>query len=558
MRNRIMHALNGNRRGNLATAPKIQAAVRQEIAKDLKPIKKEVKKANKPRYQVQVKAPRAPVRQATLPGNAAGSMTGNGSGKRIMLSGQSPKTDFERVQLAMALPAAVAPVRYNDGFSVQPTAVANPWEVSPVSFGATSPALPATGDNVMCVFRSSIRSTVRYMSPESITGAPQYDFKGKSNGSPLANQLPSLSWQVKTFAGPTIPLHVPYAVYNTAIGGTQVHGDTMYGHTVDGDCTDPRRFFWLDRGTVTLNFTNTVTDVATTFGADYCDEGGIEENVYFTTASGSAGVATNAAFNVAVAGYYSLWVSCGVAQTTAPYLAINSIKFVIDKSMGCFSHRPLPGFALNFASLKAVRIFAASVQFTNEAAELYRAGKIAGYQVPQSVHWETLIAGGQTGISSSNGAVTMPIDKGIYGFLKQTQPSDFNFLDEYEVFNGSLLDSYAAIMPKSSYLCVYANVASTTGQDAFWTICHGIEYLTSDVWRVIDRTAIPPTVFRTALEKMQLIDQWYENPVHAIAILGRILGIARSITGAVVKFGPRTLKGIEGVHKFIGGNERLS
>jgi len=535
LRNKMQHAIDGN----INTKGKLNPELKKKI--DLK-IKQAIERGRKPKKQILKPSVIRPPKPKRFGTPYSGPNIGGG---QIQVPGSSKADEFERVMLAMMNPMSTLPIRWNDGYSTVPTAIANPWEVTTVDWGSTSPKLAASGDMCGFAFRSLTNASIRYMCPASLSlggGAITYTLKGKNNGS-LASKdaIPATSFTVDLLdVSFKVPLHVPFASYSGSATGTQVHGATWYAKSADGTQGDSRRYYWLQAGdSMALTLHSDVSCNVDTF-LDYYDEGGNEEGVVSVIQSALTTSDSVITVNVVQDGYYAPSM---MNMTGNRRITIVSAKFNLVITNGIWAHRPASGFEANFSTAKAPRVYAVAMMYSNEASEFDAEGKLVGYQFQPGSLWNEVTTFRK--LSASSGSVLKKAKTGIYGYLKPTDVSDFATLNEFETSNGSLLDCYAPVTTHSGYLAVYASVTVSAGQDALWTFAEALDYQTDDTWRPIGRPIYKAAVYKAAIEALQNQQQWFDNPAHFLAIWQGITKAAKAFVGGVNRYGPRTVQLME-------------
>jgi len=441
---------------------------------------------------------------------------------------------LEAVARAMTLPISAPPERYASEYSSLPTAVANPWSLrnAPAIGSATVSqtnfqGMPNT-DGFCAVFRDPQRAAVIY-DPNPTALTQTYAIQGVSNV--IASETnPAFSWVVQA-AIPNTPIYLktPYA---TASSMYTPHGSTVYAGAIRGG---QGRFFWLDRCNVNAQITGSVGTESCTLSLSKWDGDGVSEDTLFATHVLSG--LTSFTIAVTVSGYYCLRLSNSLQDQN---ITINSLQWT--GSSAVFQHLTVQNLSANVGSTDGIRVTAVSLMLTNEASPLNKQGKISGFQEPQGVHWFDFI-GAYSTFASQQGAVTMPIDNGLYGFLKPTQPTDFNMIEKIDIENGIVQDSYWELESQTAFLMMYWQVTLLVGQDFYWTFCHGLEYQTNDTWRPIQSSDADAATYAKAVESLKIFPQFYENPLHWRQIWEGIKQVASDVVNGVMKYGPTVLKG---------------
>jgi hypothetical protein len=450
------------------------------------------------------------------------------------------KNGIERIILTQTMPENSEPVRYSSPYTTLPTAVAPiyrtlpaPW-LGTTTWSSTKQQLPAT-DMMAAVFRCPQRAAIVYDANPSNTNF-QYQWYGCTDSVTVVN--PTASFSTTVFNGQMKYLKTPYAVSLTPTYSP--HETFQYALT---DTSGRPRYIELESTTaVTCTVTGTAS-ASVTMSLTLWTDDGPNENFIFQTQTLSAGTA-NFALTVPNRGYYA------VAIYTANTGTYTVSALIYSCSSSVFRHLALPNLAANLASTDGIRISSMSIRYTNEASDLNKQGKIVGYQVPQGEHWDDYINNYQT-VSGAPQAVQLPIDNGIYGYAKLTQPSDIDLNDYFLISNGVICDSFAPIDQKSAFLLVYAQVTTPAGQDGYFTLAYHLEYQTTDIWRTLGYPKYTTAMFDAAIESIKVLPQWYENPSHWENLWAKIKSVAGTVASGLVKYGPTVIKAATAVAPFL-------
>jgi len=455
--------------------------------------------------------------------------------KAAAASGQFRTKEIEEIAKSITIPLNSNPVRYASEYSSLPTAVANPWTLFPgpaigsVTNTQANPQGMPTTDGLAAVFRDPQRAIVCYdPNPASLTQL--YDIYGVGDNA-IPAPPPSTTWQVKV-ATPNTPyyLKTPYALSDPTATYSP-HGPIQYA---GADKSNKGRFFWLDRVNINLSISGSVSGQTCTLSLCRWDGNGTSDDVI--SVSHVLVSATAFQLQVLASGYYCLRLSHTAADV------LNIIQPSWTGSSAVFKHLPLPGLLTNVASTDGIRIIAASMMYSNEASVLNKQGKITGFQQPQGSHWFDFI-GAYSSFSTQQGSVTMPVENGMYGYMKLTQPSDFEMRENFLIEGGNVLDSFYPLDQDSAFLMMYWQITNLAGQDGYWTICHGIEYQTEDVWRTVSEAEYDGRTYSDAVESLKFFPQFYENPLHFADIWNNIKSVASDVANGILKWGPYALKG---------------
>lgn len=407
-------------------------------------------------------------------------------------------TMAERLALSVAMPAAGVLYRW-PSLSEQPTGLAGPW--------ARYQVPPITGSNhqpFAAVFRNPCRAAVIYDANES-AASYQYVALGRDD----EDRDVSSSWDLDTTTA-LLPMIIPS--FNSSYPYAP-HGPILFcGSVQDSD----NYWFWVDQNL----HVQALVPAAQTMSVyvDFYSDGVIIEQVasaVLTNGTPSHDFVVDSDLNDS--GYYSLRYSC-----TAPVI---DVAVALSGNGSVYAHKAIPGLAANMASASAIRMMGISLMYTNKASVDYLGGSIAGYQVPASLEWQNYVSFDQ--VNELQGSDTRDARRGMYGFIKPVDETDFEFLkpDEFLVKldqSGNVLDCYYPLMSHRPFL-VMATDLTALQTAGYWTFAFSIEYQTTDVWREIASPSLPVNQGDLALSALKQIDQFHENTTHIKKVLDGVM-----------------------------------
>lgn len=392
--------------------------------------------------------------------------------------------EIEEVLLSYASPMDYPVQRVASGTTSHKTAIAKCFYRQTAGFGIFSDMNhtngPPTGTAAFA-FRDPCRSLV---TPVPINLGEIYRYT-----SPTTNQTASTA--------STSPWY-PYLLPDST--SKKVHGEALYPGLADGS---RRQYWWMSKNSVLTFYNNTA--LAISFGV-YEWRRGVEIRVGASNANaGSSGV-----FNPTTDGYFGIDIGAAGTTTGPTQIEITGQGgFVGDYIWGHFG---LPFNLHNLPSVDAVRINAVSLMYTNEAAPINKQGKIAGCQLPRGRHWQDFI--NYDSVSNLSDSASLTAENGMYGFLKPTQPEDFNFKDFDSLTTLGVSTMYYRLSPDSDFLVLAASITTVAGQDGYFTPVWALEFRTVDQWRETRRSNLGPDDTALALGMLARMPQWHENPFH--------------------------------------------
>ncbi len=450
------------------------------------------------------------------------------------------QSEFDSIMCSYANPRDNSFVRMANDYSAAASAVANPWAVIPQTpnGGSAAPGRPdiSRDEGIAFVFRDPGRAYILY------------------NPNPAAVAFSYAAYFVQTLSTPVSTIQianntgwdVPFAYLN-CVSAYQPY-DQLGMTYLDG--SSPARYIWTNYGdTVTF----TMSALAAT--SQYVLEWFTLYNGKMVKAGQNQVAGTAAPVDVIAGPFTSSGYVCFrfSVQVIAPQnfdfsslVTINAC--VVDGADAVWEHHSLPGFVNNVGSVQSSRVASASLLLTNQAAQIYKQGRIAALQVPAGTDWTDIKT--YDIISRSNGSKTLPAERGAYIFMKPTKATDFDYQIVTNTQNGLLYETGVPIVPQSSFLVVSFNIAntaasadtSTPAQNLYWTFAFGVEYMTTDVWREVRDADADPKVYELVLEHLSKMPAIYENPLHVSEILKRLKGVFQTALQGIVKYGPTALR----------------
>jgi hypothetical protein len=319
---------------------------------------------------------------------------------------------------------------------------------------------------------------------------------------------------------------------------------------------------WIDAGSDAYTGTETevafggLTPLATyTFFVERYVSGEVSEyaGAFTVGGDGDAGIL----LGYGQSGYWSFTLTGGPTGTTTP-----PIGFLIatrgQSSVIC--HLPAPGYLANRGVINNYRTNAASIMWSNEMTDLTKGGHVNGYQVSGEREWPSVFGVLPGGVfpaainpglvSAFPGAQQLVSDKGIYGWLKPAELSDFTLYDIAGSMGAppgpSALIAGAnlwSVSDSADYILVFLDVVSAQIESlpkgcllGTWTLAYAGEFETDDQWHPKLAPSMATPEFEILLKTVATCPQWMENPSHGKNILD-FVGSAAPALGSM--FGPQ-------------------
>jgi hypothetical protein len=475
------------------------------------------------------------------------------------LASQSIGVSHRRVALAMSDPMDHPVIRYSGPFAVRPTAIAKPYSISATGWDNstvfTGRQIPQN-DYFVAAFRDPRRALVKYNSNVT-AGAWEYQWSADRTHTAQGEFYPSV--------GEKLPLR--YAV--DADAGYSPHGLVLYAG--EDDNSDP--YLWVDATTALPSSLSIVLSLGETAAAGTWDytvrlyrwENGevYETDVLVQHINAAPETTRTLSVPLTLSGYYNIaMISCFLNGTDVTSTSFaedlsnpeHGLEISAQGTCACFEHTSLTGFAANASVVAGLRNTALSLMYTNEASPLHRQGKIAGYQATSPHSWTNYAFGQATGavgdsgfniVSQLNGASVLPLEKGMYGFLRPTQLKDFDLravLNDAEIGANAPAPMPYKLVDDSDYLVMYAVCSDEAGTDGYITMSSHVEYTTDDLWREAEVPVYNSKVYEEAVALLSRMPQFHENPLHfaditkflrrAAPVAGKGLAAAGAATGS--------------------------
>lgn len=233
-------------------------------------------------------------------------------------------------------------------------------------------------------------------------------------------------------------------------------------------------------------------------------------------------------FNIVETGYYAVAFRVDSNAFTTPPMVDGMLELSISHiySAMTWAQLPLPNIDDNVDAIRAFRIPAVSLMYTNTSAPLNRTGQIVGLQLPKRSNWydntdyETL--------ANSAKAESYNVVNGMYGFLKPTSQDDM----EMRTFAFQADDNFDytfELLPPSDYLVIQSNVVDPLGRSGILYPAHHLEFTTQSQWFNTDDESVPHACFQEAVQILSTLPQWHQNEDHLSNIWNWIKDTASSI-----------------------------
>jgi len=238
-------------------------------------------------------------------------------------------------------------------------------------------------------------------------------------------------------------------------------------------------------------------------------------------------------------GYYAIDFSCDLPLNTGaiPNSIVSVDVVILDPSTPApgmvWAQRSLPHIEDVLTAVDAVRVIGVSAMYTNTSADLYKQGQITGLQVSKNIFFTAIMD--QTSIQDLAKSTTLPINNGMYGFLKPTAISDldmlpFEFATSFDYANTEFLFD---IFPRTDFLALNSTVLTSQGHDGYLTFAYTVEFESFNQWATLDESNVSAQQVDVALRALAVMPQWHTNSFHIDDIWNWIKDAAGAVWGGV-------------------------
>jgi len=410
----------------------------------------------------------------------------------MRMSSVKKARQMEKILASIAAPKEYPAVRLGTSFGSYQTAVANPFRITNSGWDS------GTNSTSAFLFRDPYRF---FISRVTTTSPSVYQYQVQGTGQSIAVEAIGLQF------GPLLNVATTTAT-NT------VHGNALY----PGRFSDSKRsWIWVEAGQP-LTITNPTT-ATLSFFPYFLTPDGTEQ----ITATQTVASLTPLIFNVAFSGYWSFDVNATANVAFVPLISLNI------PAGTWWGHRSVPWMTANYSSCDAMKLYAGSLMFTNEASPLNRQGKIAAAQIPQGRDWRNYTS--YSTVAGVKDAYVSDAENGYYGFLKPTQPHDIDFIENNSIGIGGLVFAWFDLSVPSDFMAVNVTVTTPLGQDGYYTYAAAFEYRTSDQWRDVEHPTITAETVMDSMSLVARLPQHHENPFHLSDIYDWIKNAVSDIWG---------------------------
>jgi hypothetical protein len=208
-------------------------------------------------------------------------------------------------------------------------------------------------------------------------------------------------------------------------------------------------------------------------------------------------------------------------------------------------HLALPDLEKNSPSAETHKVETASLHFQNAASALNASGKLLASQMPPTTSWMELAYSGWSYFSSVSREDPLLAATGSYIYLKPDSDDDLAvYRTPLRYLPGTTLPiaSNYSIIEQTSYIATMVLVDAVAGQDATWNVAYGVEFETTDPWKLVELPSMEPEAYARALRELRDAPQVMENPEHLKTILNYVGKVARGVGKAAVTYLPLALQ----------------
>jgi hypothetical protein len=414
--------------------------------------------------------------------------------KNVMSTMQKMSAEQVKILLSVMCPKDFEPQRLGSQLGAYQTAVANTYAVTNAGWAdLTSPSSGSISGSVTAnyVFRDPFRFSVH--SIPNPTTTVNYEYRTTLDATVFySTQLAPLSFgRLGWFSG------------------QKPHGDFLYPGKLS---SAPRTYAWVDaKGAIVIQNGSGIALYAVPYY--YRSDGQISKgalNAIAVGASASFTVGVDDGQNIGCYVGFDLSLQTGTASKLA------EVQIIVNSQNQAgiwWGHRSLPWIDSNISSIDAIKIYGASLMLTNEASPLNRQGKLAAAQITEGRDWRQFTD--YDSLTEIKDSYINSIVNGYYGFLKPTQPRDYDFRDQtYTTYTGAVSQGWFMLDNPSDFLACVGVVTDVNGRDAYITTSVACEYRTEDQFRDVRKPTAPWEVVNQAMAMICGAPQHHENPFH--------------------------------------------
>lgn len=488
-------------------------------SKSISPQQREAKQLKKARKKLlknieKGKATVKPAHQASNPGKRVA--------KNIVISNNIDAKAVAKLLLSMMAPSDFPPVRLGANSGAYQTALANPHSKGAAGFIDPDLTVNATGSmNMIAVFRDLFRFSVQsFFIPAGVS----YYYRTSLDGSVgfTTTPVPLVTGRFGWFSG------------------EKPHGDFLYPGRFNNA---GRSYIWANAADVVNIIVLSPTNQFVVTPFYYRADGSIlNGQLIICNPSTTTTITPPLSAHERIGCYVGFDVNSTFSTPTTFQVQIEVTN--AGNVSRCYGHRSLPWTDPNLASIDAVRVYAASILLSNDAAPLDKEGKIAAVQWPAGTDWRQHLD--YDAYSSAANAKTFRAENGYYGFLKPTQAAkDFEFRDQSNVTRSDTV-SYAwfDLSTPNDFLSLCTKITKPEGRDFEVTLSAAYEYRTDDQTRDRRVPTMPPRDVEEALYKLGFAEQHHENPFHMGDITDWVSDQMSKIWSGVKWAFPKVLDGL--------------
>lgn len=462
---------------------------------------------------------------------------------RKIVAKAEPKGRSDEIAMSIACPGQYV-YRWASQFSVKKTGIAVPFSVTKANWGQVTTDVQvelANTETIGFAFRCLPCAAILYDQNSQLFRSFYRAHLVGQDGLVPATSLTALD----CLPAMETPLDIPYFTSEPSSvvsgpGAWSPHGPVLYSGVIREQAGS---FIWLDKGDeLKVHLKAPLAGQNFSYICHYYGPNGLSRNFFNNVIVVGTTVSAFTLKSIGdAAGYYTI----SLQNNMAARVTLNTVFVTLEnKGSSSFRHLAAQDFSANAAKVDGYRVLADSLMYSNTSPAIDLGGTIAGYQSGSDDHWLQYANNGSvlTTVSSKSGAVTRNASKGMYGFMKFTEPSDFDFKDQFEYSaSGVLVDSSYSIDERGSFLAIAVSVPDPAGCAGYWTTYQEVEFLTDDVWTEVRTCDFSVAEFNDALEKLKGMEQFYENPVHLKDIWNGIKSAGKFAINAIRDYGPTVL-----------------
>lgn len=215
-----------------------------------------------------------------------------------------------------------------------------------------------------------------------------------------------------------------------------------------------------------------------------------------------------------------------VRVTPAASSAWTSVTVQIRCNQDAYGHHPVADVQTLMTQAYGLRVNSASVKVQNDAAALYKSGKIISATVAKSRPWTSCEFNSIDDLTRFQNYRERTADKGYYGVILPDSDADVSeYYDDIctdSLRGGALVQAAYPLSERRPYKVVGIQIDDQQGRSLTIDVTHTIEYLSNNKYVGQNTSAFSQESLKAAIVIASTMETDYENPTHWKEIVSTI------------------------------------